>query len=153
MVPAAIREADARDIPCIMTIMKRAFDPASGEAWTAAQCISALAMPGTFALLAEAEGRAMGFAIARRVLDEAELLLIAVRPDAQSRGIGGNMLAQLSEKLAHDGSRTLHLEMREDNAALDFYRHRNFVPVGRRPGYYRRADGTVSDAITLSRPL
>ena len=150
---AAIRDADARDIPRIMTVMNKAFDPANGEAWTASQCISALAMPGTIALLAEIEERATGFAIVRKILDEAELLLIAVRPDAQGQGVGNRLLAQVIDKLSNDGVKKLHLEMREENAALLFYSNRNFEAVGRRKGYYRRPDGTVSDAITLSRTL
>ncbi len=153
METIAIRDADARDIPRIMTVMNKAFDPANGEAWTAAQCISALSMPGTFGLLAEAGECALGFALARRVIDEAELLLIAVRPDRQSRGVGGTMLTQIVERLQQDGGKMLHLEMREDNPALVFYQHRMFAPIGRRAGYYRRADGTCSDAITLSRRL
>lgn len=148
-----IREADARDIPKIMSIMKKAFDPANGEAWTAAQCISALALPGTFALVAEANPRTLGFALSRHVLDEAELLLIAVRPDAQLRGIGGLLMAAIVDKLATAGVKTLHLEMRENNPAIDFYRRRQFLTVGRRRNYYRREDGTLADAITLSRNL
>lgn len=153
MTGVLVREGDARDIPQIMTIMNKAFDPAHGEAWTAGQCVSALSLPGTFALMAESNGRVQGFALTRHVLDEAELLLIAVRPEGQSHGIGSVLVAEIVEKLEKSGVKTLHLEMREDNPAMDFYQHRKFSPVGRRRDYYRRADGSLADAITLSREI
>jgi len=84
-----------------MAVMEAAFDPAFGEAWTRRQVSDALAMRGTHCLLAgpngeepEAAEPAAGFALSRAVLDEEELLLLAVRPEWRGRGVGGALLAR-----------------------------------------------------------
>jgi len=47
----------------------------------------------------------------------------------------------------------MFLEVAEDNeAAIHLYRSLGFQPIGRRPAYYRRADGRVA-AITFSKKL
>ena len=51
-----IVEGDASDIAAIIPIMQDAFDPRFGEAWTAAQCLSAMAIPGCRLLLGRTGG-------------------------------------------------------------------------------------------------
>src|SRR3546814_7276115 len=73
-------------------IMQAAFDPRYGEAWTRSQCAGVMAMPGVALTIAELDGRVAGFAIARTIMDEAELLLLAVDPARRRRGIGRALL-------------------------------------------------------------
>lgn len=148
-----VRDADAGDIPVIMTIMNQAFEPAFGEAWTASQCASGMAMPGTTCLLAAEGARDLGFALYRRVLDEAELLLIAVRKSAQARGIGAAILREVIERLDRTGAKNLYLEMRDGNPAINFYERHQFTIAGRRRDYYRGAGGVLTDAISLRRHI
>ena len=77
----------ATDIAAIDAVMAEAFDPRFGEAWTHSQCLGILSMPGVWLSLARAEGETAGFALSRAILDEAELLLIAVHPAFRRRGI------------------------------------------------------------------
>ena len=83
----------------IMAVMEAAFDPAYGEAWNRRQVADALTLSSTHALVVDSEGVPIaegdaaarvpaGFVLSRHVLDEEELLLIAVAPDARRRGIG-----------------------------------------------------------------
>ena len=148
------------DVDRIMAVMAQAFDPHWGEAWTRRQIEDALTLPTTGYVLAGHDGNwhgeeqeAAAFALTRQTLDEAELLLIAVVPHAQGRGLGRSVLAQVISEARSRGAAKLFLEMRHNNPAEHLYRAVGFEPVGRRPNYYRLADGTRLDAVTFALPL
>lgn len=145
-----IREGSPLDLELVMTVMHKAFEPHHGEAWTATQCAGALSLPGSILLLARDDSRTTGFALARSVADEAELLLIAVRPDSRRRGAGQRLVTHIIDHYCGKGVKMLHLEVRTDNPALSFYSHLGFERVGLRRNYYRRSDGQLTDAATLS---
>ncbi len=149
-LPLEIVEASALDLDKVLIVMKKAFDPRFGEAWTAAQCAGILSLPGSLLLIARSGDRTLGFALARSVADEGELLLIAVNPDRQRRGTGKLLVKKIIESLIEKGVKKLHLEMRTDNPALAFYNVLGFRQVGLRRDYYRRSDGQLADAATLS---
>lgn len=145
------------DVPALMPVMQAAFDPHYGEAWTAEQVAMGLGMPDVRLTLAwdggGGEAHLVGFALVRRVLDEAELLLLATAPGWQGRGIGSRLVDTVLDNAALFGVRRLFLEVRENNRAHQFYASSGFTPIGRRPGYYRHVDGGVQDAITMARSL
>lgn len=132
-----------------MPVMACAFDPLLGEAWTAAQCSGALALPGSLLLIAKTDDAVTAFALARSIIDEAELLLLAVRPDWQRLGTGSALLAHLIGNLREQRVKTLHLEVRADNPARAFYLRHGFRKVGVRRDYYRGPAGQRTDAVTL----
>lgn len=141
----------------IMPVMQAAFDPQFGEAWTRRQVGDMLTMPRTFALLLDAAGQVpaqaqetAGFTLSRQVADEEELLLIAVAPEARGRGLGSALLGQFVAMAGQRGSTRLFLEMRAGNPAERLYLRHGFVPVGRRPNYYRAGQGGPFDAITYA---
>ncbi|MBC7985558.1 MAG: ribosomal protein S18-alanine N-acetyltransferase [Sphingomonadaceae bacterium] len=133
-----------------MTSMAEAFDPAFGEAWTRAQCEGMFAHPGVWLILAREEARPAGFALARMIADEAELLLIAVRPALRRRGIGRRLLDNMVAIARERGAARLYLEMRGDNDAEALYLAAGFACVGRRRDYYRGGRGERFDALTLA---
>jgi ribosomal-protein-alanine N-acetyltransferase len=146
------------DIDRIMAVMNAAFDPAYGEAWNRRQVSDALLMPNTYYLLASTEGHepasgeaAAGFILSRGILDEEELLLIAVHPDHRKRGVGAALMQRFIDTAAERGRRNLFLEMREGNRASALYERFGFEPVGRRRNYYRSAQQGPLDAITYAR--
>lgn len=145
-----IVEGDARDIASIMPIMADAFDPAFGEAWTSAQCLSALAMPGSRMLLARSDGEVHGFALSRWVLDSEELLMIGVSKPMQRMAIGSALLDKVVRLARTEGRTQIFLEVRDGNAAHDFYVKNGFVPIGRRKQYYKGLNGERLDAITMT---
>jgi ribosomal-protein-alanine N-acetyltransferase len=153
----AIRLSDGKsaDLPAVMTIMNGAFSPKFGEAWTRSQCAGILPMAGVSLMLAHDNGsdQPVGFSLSRAVADESELLLLAVAPDHQHRGIGRLLLEQFVEQARAAGARRVHLEVRDGNPAVQMYRRAGFRPVGRRPDYYRGSDGRQYDAITLAYSL
>jgi ribosomal-protein-alanine N-acetyltransferase len=147
----AVEEGGLFDLEAVMAVMRDSFDPAFGEAWTAPQCAGLLPMPGVWLSIARRDGEAVGFALSRIVLREAELLLLAVRRDSQGFGIGGKLLNQFVEEAARRGAEQLHLEVREGNHAVTLYRRARFEEVGRRKNYYNGGNGQLYDALTLAR--
>lgn len=93
------------------------------------------------------------FIICSQVGDQSEILTLATHPDARQNGLGYDLLDHAIQTLRHTGVADLFLEVAEDNvAAKALYRKMGFTPIGRRPGYYRRAKGRVA-AITFSKKL
>jgi len=148
-------------LDAIMAVMETAFDPAFGEAWSRRQVGDALLLPNTFCLLAGADGEEpedqgpiTGFALSRFVVDQEELLLLAIHPDWRRRGIARRLLARFIAASHDRGAVRLFLEMREGNCAQIVYRSAGFKEIGRRKHYYRRGSHGPLDAITfgLDRP-
>ena len=145
----SIQRGDAADIAQVMPIMTQAFDPSYSEAWTAAQCLSLLAMPGSQLLLASIKDATCGFAITRWVGEEEELLLIGVEQHHQRQKIGQSLLEEVFALARQCGRKTVFLEVRENNRAIALYERIGFVPVGRRKDYYRNQFGDRFEAITM----
>ena len=144
-----LRPGNAADLDEVMRIMRAAFQPCFGEAWTRSQCAGILPMAGVSLTIAEDDDAAVGFSLVRCVVDEAELLLIAVEPRRQQGGVGQSLLDEFIAAARARGAVRLHLEVRDGNPAVGLYRAAGFVPAGRRRNYYRGPDGDTYDAVTL----
>ncbi|MFM7029365.1 MAG: ribosomal protein S18-alanine N-acetyltransferase [Chakrabartia sp.] len=144
IIPGDIRSVDA-----IMPVMRSAFDPTFGEAWTAAQCAGMLSLPGTVLFLAVQDERVLGFALVRAVLDESELLLIATTSEERGKGIGKGLLAHVINWCQHNAIKKLLLEVRSGNPALELYKTMGFTEIGRRENYYLGLENNRFDALTL----
>ncbi len=83
-------------------------------------------------------GRSLvGFILSRLVLDEAEILSVAVAASRRGRGLARRLLDLHLRRLAGLGARTVFLEVDEGNVpARRLYRRAGFRDVGRREGYY-----------------
>lgn len=130
-----------------MPVMARAFEPQFGEAWTTSQCTGVLAMPGAQLLIARAPDP-VGFALIRTVIDEAELMLLAVAPELREQGIGRALLQNSIDLVTASGVTSYFLEVRSDNPAIILYQNLGFSQVGVRRDYYRGLDGHHRDALT-----
>lgn len=148
-----LRTGDARDVGTVDALMIAAFDPQFGEAWTRGQCLGVMAMPGVRLTLASIDDRPVGFALVRNVMDEAELLLLAVDPAYRRRGIAGSLLRAVIAEAQMSGIADMHLEVRANNDAVRLYAAHGFIKVGERRGYYRGRAGQTFDAHTYRRPV
>jgi ribosomal-protein-alanine N-acetyltransferase len=146
-----IEEGGAADLGAVMRVMEHSFDPAYGEAWTAPQCAGLLPMSGVWLSLAREADSVIGFALARIVGDEAELLLLAVDRSSQRKGVGQMLLDRFAAVARSKGAEQLHLEVREGNHAVSLYRRNGYREVGRRRNYYSGRDGQLFDALTLAK--
>jgi [ribosomal protein S18]-alanine N-acetyltransferase len=147
MSGVALENGGAADLARIMPVMASAFDAGFGEAWTEAQCFGVVSMPGSHLVLASDPG-VVGFALGRVVVDECELMLLAVTPQSRRAGIGRALLDAViaGARAAHAAS--VFLEMREGNPAIGLYSAAGFGEVGRRRNYYHGLSGETFDALT-----
>lgn len=117
--------------------------------WDARAFADLLAQPGVL-LRIEADG----FILIRVVLDEAEILTLAVRPGARRQGLGRRLVERACVAAKDAGAETLFLEVAEDNAAARvLYARAGFVEIGRRKAYYAGPDARRIDALVLHRDL
>lgn len=94
-----------------------------------------------------------GFALARTVAGESELLTLAVHPEQQGRGIGRKLTRQWLET-AKEQAEDAFLEVSSDNTvARALYQTLDFHESGLRKGYYAREDGLAADAVLMRRRL
>lgn len=127
-------------------IHAEAFAGPHAAPWSAAAFADLLTDPGVFSVY----GRD-GFILMRAVADEAEILTLAVRPEARRAGEGGRLVREGLVGAAELGAVRVFLEVAEDNsAARALYAKAGFVEVGRRPGYYAGTDGRRRDALLLA---
>lgn len=95
----------------------------------------------------------VGHAVYSQVLDEAELLDIAVDADYQRRGLGEQCMKFLMTEAQRRGAKQMFLEVRASNhAAQALYARSGFKQVGLRRDYYPGAAGR-EDALLLMREL
>jgi ribosomal-protein-alanine N-acetyltransferase len=120
------------------------------EAWTEAGLAAELGKPTALALVLRDDARVVAFAFASIVVDEAEIVTLAVDPEARRRGVGRALVRALVVGARARGARTAHLEVRAGNAAaIALYASLGFREVGVRPRYY--ADG--EDALLMASVL
>lgn len=145
--------SDAKAQAAAMTVMNRAFDPAFGEAWTAPQLAGMTALQGTWLTLAKLDAATLGFALVRSIFDESELLLLAVDPGWRGRGIGSALLRDSFAAARFRGIKSMHLEVRATNNAINLYKNSGFHHVNTRSNYYRGADNQLYDALSFRADL
>lgn len=95
-----------------------------------------------------------GFALGQCAGPEAELLTIAVRPEAQGRGQGRALLSGFLSNCRDRDIEDVFLEVAVDNTvAIALYRAAGFTESGRRKDYYRRANGQRVSCLLMRRTL
>ena len=95
-----------------------------------------------------------GFVLSRIVLDEAEIITVAIAPEARGKGHARTLLTPHLDALSRRGVARVHLEVEEGNGpAIALYRRAGFRETGRRAGYYHKADGTKASALTMALDL
>jgi ribosomal-protein-alanine N-acetyltransferase len=120
------------------------------EQWSPAMFWNELASGHHYLVATDQDGSALGYAgLAVAPPDEAWVQNIAVRRDAQRRGIGRLLLEALLAEAGRRGVRSTLLEVAADNApAQRLYATYGFEPIGVRRGYYQPSN---TDALVMQR--
>ena len=118
--------------------------------WSDADFAGFLADPLTFQLV---DGDA-GFLLGRAVAGEAELLTLAVAPEARRRGLARKLVSRFLYQARLRGAEAAFLEVSAENAAaIALYESAGFSRSGLRRNYYRTAEGQRIDALVMTRAL
>lgn len=146
-----IDELRADDLDALLEIEGRSFP----TPWTPAMYQGELDRPDRDAVRLAARdlrggARLVGAALAARIGDAWHIMNVLVDPPARRRGIAARLLDELLERTCALGSgEGWTLEVRVSNdAAISLYESREFVNLGRRPGYY---SDTGEDALIMWR--
>jgi ribosomal-protein-alanine N-acetyltransferase len=134
---APIRPGCAEDIPALHAILRESPETVD---WLP-EIGTASAAAGTLLLVSESLGEIVGFVVGRQVVDEGEVLNIAIRRGGRRSGVGSALLGAILAIFREQKAARVFLEVRESNAAaLAFYQVNGFRRVGSRPGYYHHPD-------------
>ncbi|MCU4408118.1 ribosomal protein S18-alanine N-acetyltransferase [Acinetobacter junii] len=97
----------------------------------------------------ETKNQIVGFCILQPVLDEANLLLMAIHPSQQGKGLGYELL-DYSIQLLKNNPIQIFLEVRQSNhAAIRLYEKTDFHQIDLRKNYYPNLDGTKEHAVIM----
>lgn len=95
------------------------------------------------------QDQVVGFCILQCVLDEANLLLMAIAPQHQGQGFGAQLLSQSIAQLNNQPVQ-IFLEVRETNtAAIRLYEKLDFHQIDLRKNYYPCASGSREHAVIM----
>lgn len=114
--------------------------------WSENSIASELQNPLSLWLVAEEAGQVLGYVGSQTVLDESDMMNIAVHPDYRRQGIARRLIEELICALSQRGSRILRLEVRVTNSgAIALYESMGFQKLGLRKNYYQnpREDGYI----------
>ncbi|RPE30095.1 ribosomal-protein-alanine N-acetyltransferase [Acinetobacter sp. BIGb0102] len=97
----------------------------------------------------EQANQVVGFCILQPVLDEANLLLMAIHPSQQGKGLGYTLLDDSIQQLKNNPIQ-IFLEVRESNtAAIRLYEKTGFHQIDLRKNYYPNPDGSREHAVIM----
>jgi [ribosomal protein S18]-alanine N-acetyltransferase len=132
----------------LASIHARCFD-ATPRPWSAEEFAALLALETTM-LVARVEG----FALGRVAGPEAELMTLAVLPEARRRGLARALLADFEARARARGAAESFLEVAETNAAAQaLYGGAGYVSAGYRRDYYSARATVRVGALVLRKVL
>jgi ribosomal-protein-alanine N-acetyltransferase len=143
-----IRRASPADLEAILAIEQACAEAPhwSRPLWLAVLCGEQGKEPMRASFVAECNGRILGFAVASRAGELAELESVVVSESLRRKGIGKALCQQVMD-WSRDGASALELEVRiSSKGALALYRSLGFVEQARRREYYRNP---TEDAVLM----
>lgn len=145
-----VRPVTAFDLALLAELHAAIFKAPWDQPWSAQSFAEILAMPGAQGWLVSGGETPIGFMLARFALDEGEILLTGIVPEARRRGHAARLMRVLMDQARQAGIGRLFLEHAAGNeAAGALYGRFGFCAIGRRRAYYERRGGGREDAITL----
>lgn len=132
--PWQIRRMETADLDPLAALEKRCFS----IPWSRDMIADELSNERALYLVAELEGKLLGYAGSWVIFDEGHITNVAVDPQARKQGVGRHLLGALLEGLAGAGVTAATLEVRRGNtAAISLYKSFGFTVEGVRRGYYQ----------------
>jgi ribosomal-protein-alanine N-acetyltransferase len=140
----ALQPACRSDAPAIASMSRELIEAGLGWQYRTERIRQLIDDPETVTLVARDGERMIGFAVMTFGDERAHLVLLAVRPACQRRGIARRMARWLIASATTAGIASIHVELRAQNeAAYAFYRALGFAETLRLPGYYRGRETAI----------
>ena len=128
-----IAHMTAEHVPQVAALEKVCFS----DPWSEKSVASELENPLSCWLVALDGETVAGYVGSQTVLDETDMMNIAVHPDFRRQGIARALIAELTAKAGENKLAFVTLEVRESNApAIALYTGAGFAPVGKRKNFY-----------------
>lgn len=122
-----------------------------GQPWSESSIATYAEKGNTIFVVARRGQEVVGYIAILCILDEGNLVSIAVHEECREMGIATELLDIAYEKAAERGVASIHLEVRESNeAAIALYEKEGFAQIGRRKGFYSKP---AEDAILYLKEL
>lgn len=129
------RPMTADDVFLVAEIERKCFT----DAWSVAMFVDILHEDNQLFYIIEDDGKIIAYAGMLLVLDEAQILNVAVDDEYRRRNIGQKLMKLLFAKGRSLGMTRFTLEVRESNLpAICLYKKLGFYEVGKRPNYYTK---------------
>jgi len=143
-----LRTGSTEDVELVYQLNRAVF----AECWSRTSLFSAIES-GYDLLLCESEAELVGYLLSLTILDEVQIMQIAVLPDYRRLGLASRMTD--SFVAAQPGIVSIMLEVRLSNhAARACYAHLGFKEVGYRKNYYAPdAAGNREDAVLMTKKV
>ncbi|MBI4818256.1 MAG: ribosomal protein S18-alanine N-acetyltransferase [Deltaproteobacteria bacterium] len=133
----SVERAGPSDVPELASLLARVGIDGWGEVAVERE----LERADSIVLCHRSDAGLEGFAMARWVVDECELLAIGVDPSLRRRGVGRQLLAAVERAAFERGVVTMFLEVRASNLpARRLYESAGYELTGLRRRYYRDAE-------------
>ncbi|AFJ43441.1 GNAT family N-acetyltransferase [Francisella orientalis] len=114
--------------------------------WSDKQIEDSLTNDTVLGLMIDSE--LVAIAIFNYIFETAELLYICVDTAMQSRGVASKLLKYSIDHLGKKEVKELFLEVDINNTkAISLYNKLNFIKVSQRKNYYKKIDGSLSNAL------
>ena len=108
------------------------------DPWSENSIASELENKLAFWLVATEGDCVAGYIGSQTVMDETDMMNVAVHPEFRRKGIAEALVNDLVDNLKKKGSHCLTLEVRASNtSAIALYEKLGFSEIGRRKNYYR----------------
>ena len=128
-----IRLMKQEDILSLAELEKLCFS----DPWSESAFLYELKNPLSVWLVAEENGEIAGYVGSQTVIDESDMMNVAVKPEFRRQKVAERLIISLISHLNQRQSKSLTLEVRVSNdPAIALYYKLGFEQVGRRPGYY-----------------
>jgi len=130
-----------QDLEDVLTIESASFS----RPWTRRHFLDEMESPFGFPLVALApDGALAGYLCLKLLLDEAEILDVAVSDSQRCRGVGRILLEGALDLCRAGETAFVSLEVRAGNgAAIALYHRFDFRKVGRRKSYYENGEDAI----------
>ena len=141
------REMLVEDLEQVVDIEQNLFS----VPWTKEGFLTYLMKKDTMFFVVEEKERILGYCSMMTVLDEGDILNVAVRSDRQKEGIGQFLVDSMLRMAEMEGIRLVHLEVRQGNGtARRLYQRLGFKEDGLRRDYY---ENPVENAVLMTKTM